>query len=506
MARKFLTPIDMSGLEIQNVKLQSLSSDPTGAEARIYWNSVSKVVRYYDGTAWQTVSSGLDAEGVQDIIGAAITAGANISATYDDSAGTVTIAVTGLDSGDLSDFTEAVQDAVGAFVVGGSAVTATYNDGANTLTLDIAVDNSSIEVSSDQIRVKASGITNDMLAGSINLNKLATDPLARANHTGTQTASTISDFDTQVRTNRLDQLANPTASVSLNSQKITNLADPSSAQDAATKAYVDAVKTGLDVKNSVRVATTANMTLENEQTVDGVVLVAGDRVLVKNQSTGSQNGIYVVVDGGAWTRSSDADSSNEVSGGMFTFVEEGTTNADSGWVLTNNGTITVGTTALTFAQFSGAGQVTAGNGLTKTGNTIDAVGTADRITVNADSIDIASTYVGQSTITTLGTITTGVWNGTDVAVADGGTGASTAAGAKTNLGFMTRYATDVGDGSSTSIALTHGLGTLDVSVSVYQKSNGADVECDVVRTDTNTVTLSFAVAPALNTYRCVIIG
>jgi hypothetical protein len=144
--------------------------------------------------------------------------------------------------------------------------------------------------------------------------------------------------------------------------------------------------------------------------------------------------------------------------------------------------------------------------LTKSGNTLNAVGTADRITVNADSIDIASTYVGQNTITTLGTITTGTWNGTDIAVADGGTGASTAAGAKTNLGFMTRYAADVGDGSATSIALTHGLGTLDVTVAVYQKSNGADVECDVVRTDINTVTLSFAVAPSSASYRCVIIG
>ena len=92
---------------------------------------------------------------------------------------------------------------------------------------------------------------------------------------------------------------------------------------------------------------------------------------------------------------------------MFTFVSEGTVNADSGWVLTTNDAITLGTTGLTFAQFSGAGQITAGDGLTKSGNTINAVGTSDRITVNADSIDIASTYVGQTSITTLGTIATG---------------------------------------------------------------------------------------------------
>lgn len=243
----------------------------------------------------------------------------------------------------------------------------------------------------------------------------------------TLTAAKISDFDTQVRTSRLDQMAVPTGSVSLNSQKITNLATPTADTDAATKAYVDAARSGLDVKVSCRAATTANITLSGTQTIDGVAVIAGDRVLVKDQSTGSANGIYVVA-AGAWSRSTDADTDAEVHAGMFTFIEEGTVHADSGWVLSTNNPITVGSTALTFTQFSGAGQITAGAGLTKSGNTIDAVGTANRITVAADSIDIAATYVGQSSITTLGTITTGVWNGTTVAVANGGTGATTLTG------------------------------------------------------------------------------
>jgi len=243
----------------------------------------------------------------------------------------------------------------------------------------------------------------------------------------TLTAAKISDFDTQVRTSRLDQMAAPTAEVSLNSQKITNLATPTADTDAATKAYVDASRSGLDVKASVRAATTANITLSGTQTVDGVALIAGDRVLVKDQSTASANGIYVVA-ASTWSRSTDADTDAEVTSGMFTFVEEGTVNADSGWVLSTNNPIVVGSTSLTFAQFSGAGQITAGAGLTKTGNTLDVVGTSNRILVNADSVDIASTYVGQTSITTLGTITTGTWNGTTIAVANGGTGATTLTG------------------------------------------------------------------------------
>jgi hypothetical protein len=200
-------------------------------------------------------------------------------------------------------------------------------------------------------------------------------------------ASNINNFDSQVRTNRLDQMAVPTADVSLNSRKITNLATPTGDNDAATKAYVDAARSGLDVKQSVRVATTANITLSGAQTIDGVSAVAGDRVLVKNQSTASQNGIYVVA-AGSWSRATDADSDVKVTAGMFVFVTEGATNADSGWVLTTNDTIALGTTGLAFAQFSGAGQITAGDGLTKSGNTINVVGTAGRIVANVDSIDL----------------------------------------------------------------------------------------------------------------------
>jgi hypothetical protein len=176
-----------------------------------------------------------------------------------------------------------------------------------------------------------------------------------------------------------------------------NLLDPINPQDAATKNYVDAMKQALDIKDSVRAATTANITLAGAQTIDGVSVVVGDRVLVKDQTAGQDNGIYIVGTV-AWTRSGDANTSAEVTAGMFTFVEEGTANGDSGWVLTTNGAITLGTTPLAFTQFSGAGQITAGNGLTKTGNTIDVVtASATRIVVNANDIDLATTGVSAAT-------------------------------------------------------------------------------------------------------------
>jgi hypothetical protein len=191
--------------------------------------------------------------------------------------------------------------------------------------------------------------------------------------------ATVGDMRTTLgvyaSTTTLNNITNPDGDLSLNSNKITNLTDPTGDQDAATKSYVDAIKSGLDVKDSCHVATTTAGTLStsfaNGQTVDGVTLVTGDRILIKDQATGSENGIYTVNSGGAPTRATDFDSNAEVTSGAFTFVEEGTVNGDGGFVLTTNDPITVGTTSLTFVQFSGAGQITAGTGLSKSGNTLN---------------------------------------------------------------------------------------------------------------------------------------
>jgi len=252
----------------------------------------------------------------------------------------------------------------------------------------------------------------------------------------TLTAAKISDFDTQVRTNRLDQMAQPTADVPFNSRKITGLADPTQNQDAATKAYVDTVSQGIHTHTSARLATAAALptstysngtgginatitgTANGALSVDSVAVAVDDRILVKNQANAFENGMYVVTaTGGAsavfvLTRSTDMNQDVEFPG-SFEFVEEGTVNADNGYVVTTNLPITIGTTGITWTQFSGAGQITAGTGLTKSGNTIDvATASASRIVVNADSIDLATTGVSASTyksvtVDTYGRVTAG---------------------------------------------------------------------------------------------------
>jgi hypothetical protein len=164
-------------------------------------------------------------------------------------------------------------------------------------------------------------------------------------------------------------------SIDANSKKITNLATPTASSDAATKGYVDSTAQGLDVKNSVRAATTSNRALSGLTAVDGVTIVANDRILVRAQTTASENGIYVAASG-AWTRSVDADTTGKITGGTFTFVEEGTNYADTGWVVTTNGSPVLGTDAIYWTQFSGAGAYTASTGLTLTGGAFSITDTS----------------------------------------------------------------------------------------------------------------------------------
>ena len=298
----------------------------------------------------------------------------------------------------------------------------------------------------------------------------------------------ISDFDVGVRTNRLDQMAAPTGSVSLNSQTITNLSDPVNAQDAATKGFVEATSQGLDVKDSCKAATTANITistaLNNGDTLDGVTLSTDDRVLVKDQSTASQNGIYIV--GSSPARASDLAAGSDAAG-MFTFVEQGTVNADNGFVCTSNkGSAVTGTNDLTYAQFSGAGQITAGDGLDKSGNTL-SVDLKSNGGIVIESTEMAIDLAASSITGTL-------------AISDGGTGATSASAARTALGLV--IGTDVEPHSDkltelATMAQNTADSLADLTNTEVQILDGATVttaELNIIDGDTSATSTTLAAA------------
>ena len=172
-----------------------------------------------------------------------------------------------------------------------------------------------------------------------------------------------------------------TGTVNVGGFKVTNMATPVSGTDATTKDYVDNLVQGLIVKNAVKVATTTNITLSGTQTIDGYSVQVNDRVLVKNQTAPAENGIYSA-QSSTWTRTTDADTWDELIS-AYVFVQLGSTQADTGWVCTIDSGGTLGVTAVTWAQFSGAGTFTAGQGLLLASNafSIDLVGTSGKIVV-----------------------------------------------------------------------------------------------------------------------------
>lgn len=228
--------------------------------------------------------------------------------------------------------------------------------------------------------------------------------------------------------------------------KIIGLAPGTDPTDAVNRAQLDAAVQGFSWKQPVRVATTGNITLSGTQTIDGVALAAGDRVLVKNQTAGAANGLYVV-GAGAWTRATDMDAGPEALGAAV-FVSEGTVHGNQQWVMTTDAPITLGTTALVWSQVGAGTSYTAGNGISIAGSVISL----------------------------------------DPAVA-----ARKASGT-------------IGDGTATTFSVTHGLGTLDILVSVREVSTGAEVLCDNVANSVNTVQLTFGAAPATGQYRVSVQG
>lgn len=347
----------------------------------------------------------------------------------------------------------------------------------------------------------------------IKLSKLEVNPLNRANHIGVQPASTIVDFDAAVRRNSLSNFLPPTNHMSMANFRLmdlgapvspndavplshlnsklsslrlndilppianydmagflfTNTALPVNAGDTANKAYVDSMVNKYTTKAPVRLVATSNVSPMSGvgQNIDGRVVLAGDSILLNNQSDPRLNGIYIA-SAGAWQRRPDADANDELVTGVQVFATDGNL-AGSGWVMTMPaGPTALGVSQIRFTQFTGIGMIGAGDGLYTSGNSLHVGGTPNRVTVTADNVDIASTYIGQPSITTLGTVTSGVWRATPIDIPFGGTGATNAADARANLGAAK-------GGANSDITSLNGLTT---PLSIPQGGTGATTAPD----------------------------
>lgn len=616
MAKKFLTSLNLSQNQLLNAVIHSLDTAPsTGSsvEGQIYYDTTLSVLRYFDGSSWITLAQGGDlTSAINNAINALdtddIEEGAN-NLYFTDSRAVDAVSAALGDGIEYVDGSFDVQVGGGLEIGGGTGnqvvinrdTVDTWYDAAGTAqgivdaldTDDISEGSTNLYFSDGRARTAISSGNNTISYNSstgeitANTSTMATRAYVDGEITDltTYVDQEISDSANTVTT--AYQNADNTLSSTLTSayQSADNAIVSSLTQDFndADNVVIDtlrgeiaAASEGLDVKNSVRVATTVN--IDNIQSsgptiggspatvIDGVTLQDGDRVLVKNQTTASQNGIYVAtLTGGSvsFSRAEDADGAGDLHPGVFVFVEQGTANGDHGYVISTDGVITIGTTAITWTQFSGAGQIVAGNGILKSGNTL-SVKAHDGITVDASGVSISNTYAGQTSINTLGTVTTGTWEGdviaveyggtgastlTDgeylvgngsgaiqsvssipgadidgdisgnaanvtgtVAIENGGTGATTPAGARSNLGATTKYTvnnTTLNPTSNTiTWTVTHNLNTSDVTVQMRDLQDNALVEADVVLTNANTVTISWysAATVSADAYRVVVVG
>jgi hypothetical protein len=546
MARKFLVPIDLTKQELQNARVQNLASAPSSPVAgQIYYDTATNILYFYDGTSWCStkVVSSLS-QGLLSARPTASTAGNNaIYFATDNLLLYVSNGTTWTQSSGFGTIT--AQTSYGASSGNGSSTNyarADHTHGTPSLTavtpqaLTIAgtgaVGTGTAPAREDHVHAGPGfgSITAQTTFGASSDNGSATTP-ARSDHTHGTPAHDAAAHSAI----KISDLAAPTASVAFNAQKITGLADPTLAQDAATKAYVDGVASGLNIHDAVLVATTANLvgtytagttgadggtgvgatitiTATGILTIDVVNLVQFDRVLVKNQTTQTQNGIYYVSTAGdtgvqaVLTRVSDYDNSvaGEITAGDFIFVDQGSTQANTGWAQTETGTSTtpvkgikIGTDNISYSQFSGAGTYTASNGVLLTGSNF----TFAPSTTGGLQTGAGGGSVKLATNSGLGTDANGlaVGAGTGITVSTGTVAINTSVVAR-------KYAVSVGDASASSFTVTHNLGTLDAIVQVYTVSDGTQVEADVTRATTNTVTVAFAVAPTSNQYRVVVLG
>ncbi len=328
-------------------------------------------------------------------------------------------------------------------------------------------------VAADGTSIPVGYITNAHInaAAGIALSKLAVDPLARANHTGSQTAATISDFNTAVRTNRLDQLAVPTVNLDVNGVRVINLAAPVGATDAVNKSYVDNSRAGISVKDPVIVALQVPVPLDAPgAALDGVTLAVGDRFLATAQTIPTENGLYQY-NGPATpaTRTTDADTAGEVVDGSMVAVAAGTY-AGYQYIQITTATATPGSWVQDWIVFTMGGQTySVGTGLTQSGTVM--------------SLDVP------------------------VPVSLGGTGATTAVDARANLGAVTKFAADLGAlTAGAGYVLAHGLGTPDVGVWFTTTTDGRVFDLDWAVADDNTLTILPDLSYSAGTIRAVVMG
>lgn len=329
-------------------------------------------------------------------------------------------------------------------------------------------------------------------------NSAVYDPTDRASHTGTQLAATISNLATVVKAYRLDEFAQPTADLNLGGRKLTNGAAGVSGTDFAVVSQVNAVQTaldqaiaGLDIKQSVRVAATANTALTGVTVLDGYTLAGSNqRVLLPAQTNPVENGIYLW-NAGTLTRAPDAVTGTLSAGAIVVAEVHGTTNKNTSWRLETADPITTGTTAQTWTKFAAPFTPVQGAGIGISGSTISA--------------DVVSVFGRIGAVVA----TAGDYNAakiTNDSAVSGATVKDALETLNTSIGAAVRkYATTLAT-SATSYTVTHGLNTLDVTVSVYAVATGEEVFTDVLRTGVNTVSVGFAVAPSANAYRVVVTG